>query len=93
MGQIWENFKVESNIVVQQLSYVRLCHPMNTEHQASLSFTVSWILLKLMSIELMKVILDTEKKNRTLPGSWRQGILVRKTSISKGGDVYELPGQ
>ena len=63
MGQIWENFKVESNIVVQQLSHVRPCHPMNIEHQASLSFTASWILLKLMSIELMKVILDTEEKN------------------------------
>lgn len=28
--------------------------------------------------------------NRNLPGSWRQGILGRETSISRGGDVYEL---
>ena len=35
-------------IVVQLLSHVRL---FVTAHQASLSFTVSWSLLKLMSIE------------------------------------------
>ena len=34
---------------VQSLSHVQLCDPMN--HQASLSITTSWTLLKLMSIE------------------------------------------
>ena len=34
---------------VQSLSHVQLCDPMN--HQASLSITTSWSLLKLMSIE------------------------------------------
>ena len=38
-------------IVVQLLSSVRLCKPMDLAHQASLSFTISQSLLKLMSIE------------------------------------------
>ena len=40
-------------IVVQLLSSVRLCKPMDLAHQASLSFTISQSLLKLMSIELV----------------------------------------
>ena len=40
-------------IVVQSLSYVRLfASPWTAAHQASLSITNSWSLLKLMSIEL-----------------------------------------
>ena len=35
---------------VQLLSRVRLCDPMKAAHQASLSITDSWSLLKLMSI-------------------------------------------
>ena len=38
-------------VVVQSLSHVPLCHPMNCSMQASLSFTLSRSLLKLMSIE------------------------------------------
>ena len=39
-------------VVVQSLSCVRLfVTPWNAAHQASLSFTISWSLLKLMSIE------------------------------------------
>ena len=39
------------SIVVQSLSPVWLCDPMDSAHQASLSFTISWSLLRLMSIE------------------------------------------
>ena len=39
-------------VVVQSLSHVRLFStPWTAERQASLSFTISWCLLKLMSIE------------------------------------------
>ena len=41
-------------IVVQSLSHVQLfATPSTAAHQASLSFTISWSLLKLMSIELV----------------------------------------
>ena len=41
-------------VVVQSLSHVRLfVTPWTAAHQASLSFTVSWSLLKFMSIELV----------------------------------------
>ena len=41
-------------VVVQLLSHVRLfVTPWTSAHQASLSFTISWILFKLMSIELV----------------------------------------
>ena len=41
-----------SNAVVQSLSHVQLfAIPWTAAHQASLSFTISWNLLKLMSIE------------------------------------------
>ena len=40
-------------MVVQSLSHVHLCDSMNCSTQASLSFTISWSLLKLMSIELV----------------------------------------
>ena len=41
-------------VVAQPLSHVRLfATPSTTAHQASLSFTISWSLLKLMSIELV----------------------------------------
>ena len=38
-------------VVVQSLSGVQLCNPWTAAHQASLSFTISQSLLKLMSIE------------------------------------------
>ena len=38
-------------VVVQLLSRVQLCDPMNSICQFSLSFTISWSLLKLISIE------------------------------------------
>ena len=40
-------------MVVQSLSHVHLCDSMNCSTQASLSFTISWSGLKLMSIESM----------------------------------------
>ena len=41
-------------VVVQSLRPVRVFEtPWTAAHQASLSFTISWSLLKLMSIELM----------------------------------------
>ena len=40
-------------VVAQLLSRVRLCDPWTAAHQSSLSFTISWSLLKLMSIESM----------------------------------------
>ena len=43
------------NLVVQLLSYVQLFVTLwTTAHQASLSFTISWSLLKFMCIELLK---------------------------------------
>jgi len=42
------------NVFVQSLSYVQLfATPWTAAHQASLSFTISQSLLKLMSIELV----------------------------------------
>ena len=38
-------------VVVQSLSHVGLCNPWTAAHQAPLSFTISWNLLKFMSIE------------------------------------------
>ena len=38
-------------VAVQSLSHVRLCDCMDAPHQNSLSFTISWNLLKLMFIE------------------------------------------
>ena len=46
--------KREANIVVQSLSHVQLfATPWTAAHQASLSFTISWSLFKVMSIELV----------------------------------------
>ena len=46
--------KFRQTIVVQLLSYVQLfVTPWTAAHQGSLSFTVSWNLLKLMSIKSM----------------------------------------
>ena len=46
-------FVVAVTFVLQSLSYVRLfAAPWTVAHQASLSFTISWNLLRLMSIEL-----------------------------------------
>ena len=39
--------------VVQLLSHVRLCDPMDCPHQLSLSSTISWSLLKFMSVKLV----------------------------------------
>ena len=42
------------NVVVQWLSHVQLIvAPWTAVHQASLSFTISWSLLRLMTIELV----------------------------------------
>ena len=47
--RIWATGRI---VVVQLLSHVRLfVTPWTAAHQASLSFTISWNLLKLMSIE------------------------------------------
>ena len=47
----WDFKHCSSVVAVQLLSCIWLCHPIDTAHQASLSFTISWNLLKLMSIE------------------------------------------
>ena len=44
---------VEAFIVVVAQSYLTLCDPRTAAHQVSMSFTNSWSLLKLMSIEFM----------------------------------------
>ena len=44
---------VEAFIVVVAQSYPTLCDPRTAAHQVSMSFTNSWSLLKLMSIEFM----------------------------------------
>ena len=44
--------ELEEAVVVQSLSWVQLfVNPWTAIHQASLSFTISWSLIKLMSIE------------------------------------------
>ena len=40
-------------LLFSPLSHVQLCIPVTAAHQASLSFTISWSLLKLISIKLM----------------------------------------
>ena len=52
MRSTFSNFLVYF-VVVQSLRHVQLCDPWTAAHQASLSFAISWSLLKLMSIELM----------------------------------------
>ena len=48
-------FKFQASYVVHLLSHVQLfVTPWTVAHQASLSFTVSWSLLKLLSIDLIK---------------------------------------
>ena len=52
MGSSWDPSMSESVVVVQLLSHVCLfVTPWTAAHQASLSFTISQSLLKLMSIE------------------------------------------
>ena len=47
-------FLLEERVVVQSLSHVQpFVTPWTAAHQASLSFTISWSLLKHMSIELV----------------------------------------
>ena len=54
MGSSWDPSMSESVVVVQLLSHVCLfVTPWTAAHQASLSFTISQSLLKLMSIESM----------------------------------------
>ena len=51
-GRGWAGGEVQRRFVVQSLSCVWLCvTPLTAACQASLSFTISWSLLKLMSIE------------------------------------------
>ena len=51
---LWSQFSLEGPVVVQFLSCVRpFVTPWDEAHQSYLSFTISWSLLKLMSIELM----------------------------------------
>ena len=59
-------------LVVQSLSGVRLFEtPWTAAHQASLSFTISWTLLRLVSIELVCLLLSFNSslytKSRLLP--------------------------
>ena len=55
MFQVWEQGFLATRysfVVVQSLSHVRLfAVPWPAAHQASLSFNISWSLLKLMSVE------------------------------------------
>ena len=54
MGKFWVDEFMNDITVVQSLSCIWLFStPWTAAHQASLSFTISWILLKLMSIESM----------------------------------------
>ena len=55
LGENWKHLtsgRPEEVLIAQSLSYVQLfATPWTAAHQASLSFTNSWRLLKLMSIE------------------------------------------
>ena len=49
-----ESWTIKKAVVLQSLSHVQLfATPWTAAHQASLSFTIFWSLLKLMSIELV----------------------------------------
>ena len=64
-------------VVVQSLSCVRLfATPWTAARQASLSFTISWSLLRLMSIELV-MLSDHLGKWLALSGQCRQGGPIR----------------
>ena len=53
--------KVGSGEAVQLLRRVRLCYPRDCTHQTSLSSTISWSLLKLLSAESMMVSGEAEQ--------------------------------
>ena len=53
--------QISSGEAVQLLSRVRLCYPRDCTHQASLSSTISWSLLKLMATESMMLSGEAEQ--------------------------------
>ena len=62
-------------VVVQSLSHIRLLvTPWTAAHQASLSFTISWSVLKLMSLELVMPYHPLLPPSPTLNLSQRQGL-------------------
>ena len=66
------------SVVVQSLSCVWLLPtPWTAAHQASLSFTISWSWLKLMSIESMKPTFLSLCKTEVVTGAALEGALVR----------------
>ena len=85
-GGLWWGLSVV--IVVQLLSCVQLfATPWTAAHQASLSFSVSWSLLKLMSIESM--IAEGCRSNK-LPGLSTQ--LVQRSLVGRLQGFVPLKG-
>ena len=84
-----------SLVVVQLLSCVRLFATQQTAaHQASLSFTISWSLLKLMSIESVMpfnhLILCLPASLPAFTLSQHQGLFQRVSSLNQVARVLEL---
>ena len=87
-------------VVVQSLSYVRLfVTPWTAAYQASLSFTLSWSLLKLMSIELVMPsnhrilchsFLLLLSIFRSFPVSWLCTLGGRRIEISASASVLTM---
>ena len=74
--------------VIQSLSHVWLLDPWNTACQASLSFTTSYSLLKLMSIELMMPsnhLVLSSSSPLAFNLSQHQGLFQRVGSFVSGG--------
>ena len=88
------------HVVVQSLSHVRLfVTPWREAHQASLSFTISWGLLKLMSIELVMLCyplppsslfaFSLSPGSGSFPMSWLFASVGQSTGASASASVLQ----
>ena len=97
----WMNF--EDIVVVQSLSHVQLfTTPWTVAYQASVSFTSSWSLLKLMSIESVMpsnhlilcppflLLLSIFPSIRSLPMSWLFASGGRSTGASASASILPM---
>ena len=84
-------------VVVQSFSHVHLFEtPWTAAHQASLSFTISWCLLKFMSIELVMlptILSSVFPLSSFFSLSQHQGLFQCVSSSHQVAKVLELPHQ
>ena len=83
--------------MLSHLSFVWLCNPMDAACQASLSSTISWSLLKLMSIELVMPFnhlilccLQSFSVSRSFPMSWLFTLGGHNTGASASASVLPM---